>query len=210
MQFTNDEITLIKSAALNRYLQLGFTEKDAELLYGNFISNINKSKPKKAQLSKKAQLDEIKSRLSGLYDDSREGLTDLKARLSGLYDSSRERLTDLYENSREGLTDLTDKIPEDYRGALLGGGVGALGGGLAGLLLPNNDAGLPARLARALRWLGMGAAGGAAAGGVGGGLAGLFRPNNDARVRERELDLENALRIELEALNKYIEEHQSR
>ena len=165
MQFTNDEIALIKSAALNRYLQLGFTEKDAEVLYGNFISNISNSKPKEAQLSKKAQLDEIKSRLTDLYDDSREGLTDLKARLSGLYDSSRERLTDLYENSREGLTDLTDKIPEDYRGALLGGGGGAVGGGLAGFLAPNNDAGFPARLARALRWGAGGALGGAAAGG---------------------------------------------
>ena len=164
MQFTKDEITLVKSAALNRYLQLGFTEKDAEVLYGNFISNINK--PKEAQLSKKAQ------------------------------------------------SDLYDKINEAHRGAFLGGGVGALGGalggGLVGLFAPNNDAGLRSRLFRVLHYGGVGAAGGAAAGAVGGGLAGLFRPNNDARVRERELDLENALRIELEALNKYIEEHQSR
>ena len=166
MQFTKDEITLVKSAALNRYLQLGFTEKDAEVLYGNFISNISNSKPKEAQLSKKAQ------------------------------------------------SDLYDKINEAHRGAFLGGGVGALGGalggGLVGLFASNNDAGFRSRLDRVATMGGRGALIGGSGGALGGGLAGLFRPNNDARVRERELDLENALRIELEALNKYIEEHQSR
>ena len=105
MQFTNDEITLIKSAALNRYLQLGFTEKDAEVLYGNFISNINKSKPKKAQLSKKAQLDEIKSRLAGLYENLR--------RSQGARDKSTEE--DLLRRAQEALDEYEarDKSTEE-------------------------------------------------------------------------------------------------
>ena len=150
MQFTNGEITLIKSAALNRYLQLGFTEKDAEVLYGNFISNISNSKPKKAQS------DEDKSLLSGLHD-----------KIPSTFKDSRG---DILGGTAGGVV----------FGGGVGGGVGALGGGLAGFLAPNNDAGFPERLARALRWMRKGMIGGAVGGAAGGGLASLFGPNIDA------------------------------
>ena len=177
MQFTNDEITLIKSAALNRYLQLGFTEKDAELLYGNFISNINKPK--------KAQVDEDKPWAFGV-----PGLDEDKSWLSSLYDKLRT------QDSRA--------LRWGGEGALIGGAGGAVGGGLAGLILPNNDAGLLARLGRAARGLGLGALGGAAAGGVGGAAIGggldlnrvlaeraeaedLLRKAQEARDRDRDV-----------------------
>ena len=179
MQFTNDEITLIKSAALNRYLQLGFTEKDAEVLYGNFISNINKSKPKKAGV------DEDKPWAFGV-----PGLDEDKSWLSSLYDKLRT------QDSRA--------LRWGGEGALIGGAGGAVGGGLAGLILPNNDAGLLARLGRAARGLGLGALGGAAAGGVGGAAIGggldlnrvlaeraeaedLLRKAQEARDRDRDV-----------------------